>query len=513
MSNIIIFDTTLRDGEQSPGATMTLKEKLAIAELLDQMGVDVIEAGFAAASPGDMECIAFISQLVKNAAVCSLARAVKSDIEAAARSLEKAKNPRIHTFISTSKIHIEHQFRMSQEKVLEVIDESVRFAHSLCDNVEWCAMDATRSDIDFLIQAIEVAIQAGAKTINVPDTVGYSLPSEYGKLMAILAERFPDAILSAHCHDDLGLATANSLAGILGGARQVECTINGIGERAGNAAMEEIVMAMKTRSDLLPFKTNIDTRKFFNISRFVSAVTGFAVQKNKAIVGANAFSHESGIHQDGMLKNRNTYEIISPETVGMAQSQIVFGKHSGRAALKNKASEWGIHLSEEELKQVFDNFKALCDRKKHVSEEDVMAIIHDQQSLPQHPFITLSSFKTEQLAQGSYVAEVAVIIKNSERKSSGNGDGPLDAILKAINNILGSIKINLLNFEVHSISHGTDAQTEANIALECEGNIFSGHARDTDMIMAATRAYISAMNKILAREGKLRPYDDMAAAA
>lgn len=501
-NNIIIFDTTLRDGEQSPGATMSLKEKLAIAELLDQMGVDVIEAGFAAASPGDMQCINYVSQTVKNATVCSLSRAIKSDIEAAAKSLEKAKKPRIHTFISTSKIHIEHQFRMSEERVLKVIDESVRLAHSLCHDVEWSAMDATRSDINFLIQAIEVAVEAGAKTINVPDTVGYSQPGEYQKLIAVLSERFPNIILSVHCHDDLGLATANSLAGILGGARQVECTINGIGERAGNAAIEEIVMAINTRSDLFPFKTNIETRKIYNTSRFVSAVTGFAIQKNKAIVGANAFAHESGIHQDGMLKNRNTYEIMSPASVGVVHSQIVLGKHSGRAALKNKAIEWGVHLAEEELKQVFDAFKALCDRKKHVTEEDVMAIIHDQQSLPQHPFISLSSFKTEQHNHGNYTAEVIVMIRNREQTAQANGDGPLDAIFQAINSVMDGIKTNLLNFEVHSISHGTDAQAEANISLEFEGNIYPGHARDTDTIMAAARAYISALNKILVQGGK-----------
>lgn len=501
-NNIIIFDTTLRDGEQSPGATMSLKEKLVIAELLDQMGVDVIEAGFAAASPGDMHCIEAVSQTVENAIVCSLSRAIKGDIEAAARSLEKAKKPRIHTFISTSKIHIEHQFRMSEERVLQVIDESVRLANSLCSDVEWSAMDATRSDINFLIQAIQVAIEAGAGTINIPDTVGYSQPGEYQTLIANLSKQFPNIIFSVHCHDDLGLATANSLAGILGGARQVECTINGIGERAGNAAMEEIVMAINTRPDLFPFKTNIDTRKIYNTSRFVSAVTGFAVQKNKAIVGANAFAHESGIHQDGMLKNRNTYEIMSPASVGVVHSQIVLGKHSGRAALKNKAGEWGVHLTEDELKRVFDAFKALCDRKKHVTEEDVMAIIHDQKSLPQHSFISLSSFKTQQHNIGSYTAEVIVIIKGQEQIARAAGDGPLDAIFQAINTVSDGIKTSLLNFEVHSISHGTDAQAEANISLEFEGNIFPGHSRDTDTVMAATRAYISALNKILARGAK-----------
>lgn len=372
---IIIFDTTLRDGEQSPGATMSKQEKITIAKMLDDMGVDVIEAGFAAASQGDQECITAVSSAVNAATVCSLARGVKADIAAAAKSLEKAKKPRIHTFISTSKIHIEHQFRMTYERVLDVIDETVRYARSFCDDVEWSAMDATRSDMHFLMQAVQVAIQAGARTINIPDTVGYVMPDEYRKMIAALCHAFPEIIFSVHCHNDLGFATANSLAGILGGARQVECTINGIGERAGNAALEEVVMAIKTRPDIFNCNTDIDTRQIVPISTYVSSATGFTVQKNKAIVGANAFAHESGIHQDGMLKNRNTYEIMSPEMVGIQKTKIVLGKHSGRAALRSKITEWGININDIEFQQFFEDFKILCDQKKRIEEREIIALI------------------------------------------------------------------------------------------------------------------------------------------
>lgn len=378
---IIIFDTTLRDGEQSPGATMSKKEKKAIAKLLDNMGVDVIEAGFAAASKGDQESIAAVCEIVDSASVCSLARGIKADITAAAKSLEKAKKPRIHTFISTSSIHIEHQFRMTYDRVLEIIDETVRYAKLLCDDVEWSAMDATRSDINFLMKAVQTAIQAGARTINIPDTVGYIMPDEYRNMISTLCKAFPETIFSVHCHNDLGFATANSLAGVLGGAQQVECTINGIGERAGNAALEEVVMAIKTRPELFKCKSNMDTRQIIPLSRFVAEVTGFTVQKNKAIVGANAFTHESGIHQDGMLKNRNTYEIISPESIGLEKTQIVLGKHSGRAALKNKITEWGLEIDDEELPLLFNRFKALCDRQKHVNDEELFALIQKKEWL------------------------------------------------------------------------------------------------------------------------------------
>ncbi len=375
---IIIFDTTLRDGEQSPGATMTKDEKINVATILDSMGVDVIEAGFAAASPGDAACIEAVAEIVESAVVCSLARGVKSDISAAAKALEKANKPRIHTFISTSAIHIEHQFNMTYERVLEIIDETVRYAKSFCDDVEWSAMDATRSDRYFLIQAVKTAIDAGARTINIPDTVGYAMPNEYRNLMTNLSELFPEVIFSVHCHNDLGLATANSLSGVLGGAQQIECTINGIGERAGNAALEEVVMAIKTRPDIYPFHHNVNTQQISSISRYVSDVTGFEIQKNKAIVGENAFAHESGIHQDGMLKNRSTYEIMTPQSVGMPQTEIILGKHSGRAALKSKISEWGFKLDDTALQELFIQFKELCDKQKVINKNDIMSLIKEE---------------------------------------------------------------------------------------------------------------------------------------
>ncbi|MGQ0527048.1 MAG: 2-isopropylmalate synthase [Alphaproteobacteria bacterium] len=499
---IIIFDTTLRDGEQSPGATMSMQEKLMIAGLLDGMGVDVIEAGFAAASPGDMACIDAVCGIVRNASVCSLARAVKADIEVAAKSLAKAVKPRIHTFISTSDIHIEHQFQMTKEQVLERIDETVRYARLFCDDVEWSAMDATRSDPEFLKKAVGVAVKAGAGTINIPDTVGYALPEDYKPLIAMLCQAYPDVIFSVHCHNDLGLATANSLAGISGGARQVECTINGIGERAGNTAMEEVVMAIKTRPDFFNFETGIETKKIFPISRFVAAATGFAVQKNKAIVGANAFAHESGIHQDGMLKNRNTYEIIAPETVGVNKTQIVLGKHSGRAALKSKVNEWGVKMEDDEFQVLFTAFKSLCDRKKHVTEEDIMAIMFDYRTDEKQQLVQLESFNMDRHADGQYSAEITVKSQKQNQIFRSEGDGPLDAIFKAMHHLISGDAPSLVDFEVHSISHGTDAQAEAKITLDWDDELYTGHARDTDTIMAASRAYMTGINKILSRSVK-----------
>jgi 2-isopropylmalate synthase len=378
IEKIIIFDTTLRDGEQSPGATMKVSEKIKIAQALDQMGVDVIEAGFAAASPGDFQCIEHICKTVKNAVVCSLARAKNADIEAASLALKSAIKPRIHTFISTSEIHLRCQFKMTPKEVLTVIHDSVRYARNLCEDVEWSAMDATRSDIDFLARAVETAIKAGATTINIPDTVGYTIPDEYAHTILSLRQKVTNidkAIISIHCHNDLGLAVANSLAAITAGAKQVECTINGIGERAGNAALEEIVMAIKTRKDKLPYTTHIDTKHIAHVSKLVSEATGFSVQKNKAIVGSNAFAHESGIHQDGMLKSRETYEIITPESVGFAKPDLVMGKHSGRAAFRNKLALLQINIDEAVFEQTFDRFKKLGDRKKSIHDDDIIALI------------------------------------------------------------------------------------------------------------------------------------------
>lgn len=500
-NRVIIFDTTLRDGEQSPGATMSLKEKIAVAGLLDGMGVDVIEAGFAASSPGDAECIAAVGRAVKRSTVCSLARAIKTDIEAAARALEKVERPRIHTFVSTSKIHLEYQMRKTEEQVLEIIDETVRYARSFCEDIEWSAMDATRTDIDYLIRAVGAAINAGATTINIPDTVGYAMPQEYQVMIAALVAKYPNVIFSAHCHDDLGLAAANSLAAVKAGARQVECTINGIGERAGNAPLEEIVMAIKTRADFFGCETGIDTRKIYPASRFIASTTGFFVQKNKAIVGANAFAHESGIHQDGMLKNRDTYEIMRPETVGITQSQIVMGKHSGRAALKNKLAEWQIEMDDEAFMSCFESFKALCDRKKNVTEEDLLTLIHDQQNVAMQSFVKLDAFNTKQKGPGSYEADVTLEINGKIENRLSEGDGPLDAIFSAISEATNCAP-TLHSYEVHSVSQGTDAQAEAVIILK-EGDVFyTGHARDTDTIMASARAYVGSINKIMAkREG------------
>ncbi len=377
-SQIIIFDTTLRDGEQSPGATMTQMQKMAIARSLDEMGVDVIEAGFAIASEGDFQCIQAISKIVKNAQVCSLSRAIKKDIEVAGRAIQSAVRPRIHTFISTSKIHMQHQLKMSQDQVLAAIDESVRYARQFCDDVEWSAMDATRSEIDFLAKAIEIAINAGARTINVPDTVGYVFPHEYAAMIRAIKNKVPNidqAIISVHCHNDLGFATANSLAAIEAGARQVECTINGIGERAGNAALEEIIMAMQTRQDVMSYQTHIDSTKILAISKQVAESTGFAVQKNKAIVGENAFAHESGIHQDGVLKARETYEIMRPESIGLDRSILPLGKHSGRAAFREKLQALKIESSELEFESFFAQLKAIGDRQKIISDADIIGFI------------------------------------------------------------------------------------------------------------------------------------------
>lgn len=500
-NNIIIFDTTLRDGEQSPGASMTLEEKTVIADALDRAGVHVIEAGFARASKGDFAAVEAVAKRCKNASVCSLARAVKDDIEHAGKAVAKAVNPRIHTFISTSPLHMRYKLNMEPEQVLEKIRESVSYARQFTDNVEWSAEDATRTEPDFLCKAVEIAIAAGATTINLPDTVGYAIPSEYEKTVADVIARVPDsdkAIFSVHCHNDLGLAVANSLAGVAGGARQVECTVNGLGERAGNAAMEEIVMTLKTRGDSLPYRCDIDTTQIMRMSRLVSTVTGFAVQKNKAIVGANAFAHESGIHQDGMLKHRGTYEIMTPASVGLDESALVLGKHSGSHAFRNKAESLGLPTDEETIKAAFIRFKELADRKKIIYDEDVIALIDAaraaENTAGRVKFVALDVHCG---SGGKAKAALTVTVDGENTATESDGFGPVDAVFKALRKAAPH-KAHLELYQVHAVTQGTDAQAEVTVRLAKEGKIRTGNGRDTDTLVASACAYIDAVNKMFA---------------
>jgi 2-isopropylmalate synthase len=494
---VIIFDTTLRDGEQSPGATMHMEEKLLVAEALDAMGVDVIEAGFAIASQGDAGAIQQISKVVKNATICSLARALRKDIDAAGESLKHAKKKRIHTFISTSPLHMEFKLKMSPEKVLEAITDSVSYAGKYTDDVEWSCEDGSRSEHDFLCRAIETAIKAGAKTINIPDTVGYAVPEEYAALIRMVKNRVPNidkAIISVHCHNDLGLAVANSLAALGAGARQIECTVNGLGERAGNAAMEEIVMGIRTRSDLLPFKTNIKTEHITRISRLVSQVTGFAVQKNKSIVGANAFAHESGIHQHGMLANRNTYEIMTPESVGLSKSELVLGKHSGRHAFVSKLKEMGVELGDTQVDEVFEQFKALADRKKEIYDEDILSLISPN-ALKRNRRLQFKELWVECGSKGQK-ARLTLAIDGEDYTATTNGNGPVDATFKAIGSILPH-EATLQLYQVHAVTKGTDAQAEVTVQLSDGKRKYNGHSADPDTLVASAQAYIHALNHLI----------------
>jgi 2-isopropylmalate synthase len=503
---IIIFDTTLRDGEQSPGMSMNLEEKLAVAESLDAMGVDVIEAGFAMASIGDFESVREIAGKIKNAVVCSLARAKSADIERAAEALKPAKRSRIHTFISTSDIHLKYQFKLTKEEVLEIIQGTVGLARSFTDNVEWSAMDSTRSDRDYLCKAVEVAIKAGATTVNIPDTVGYATPDDYGALIAYLKNNVPNidkAIISTHCQNDLGLATANSLAAIRNGARQIECTINGIGERAGNTALEEVVMAIKTRADMYDFKTNIDSTHITKISRLVQNITGAHVQVNKAIVGANAFAHESGIHQDGMLKHAGTYEIMTPESVGLSKSNLVLGKHSGRHAFKDKLRELGFDIGDNAVEEAFHRFKALADKKKEIFDEDLIALV-DAESRREDP-IQLASLQVTCGTQGPQSAEMALRIDGKPCQTKATGNGPIDATFNAIL-ALAPHKAILKLYEVSAITQGTDAQVEVSVHLETQdGHVFYGRASDIDTTVASALAYIAALCKLRAMQARQSP--------
>ena len=505
-SRIIIFDTTLRDGEQSPGAAMTHEEKLRIAELLDEMGVDVIEAGFPISSPGDFKAVQEISKIVKNASVCGLARAGFKDVDRAGEALKGARRPRIHTFISTSPVHMKHKLNMGENAVLEAIGASVTRARNFTSEVEWSAEDATRTVPDFLVRCVDVAINAGATVINVPDTVGYSTPQEYFEIIKMLRERVPNAdkvIFSTHVHNDLGLAVANSLAGVLAGARQVECTINGIGERAGNAALEEIVMALKVRKDIMPFTTGINTTMLTRASKLVSSITGFPVQYNKAIVGKNAFAHESGIHQDGMLKNVETYEIMRPEDVGVHATSLMLGKLSGRHAFKDKLEAMGYTLEAEAFEDAFKRFKELADKKKHIFDEDIAALVDDEIMRGQDAII-VKQLRVESGTGIEPVAALTLVVNGEEHRITAEGDGPVDAIFKAIRGLYPHTA-TLQLFQISAVTEGTDAQATVTVRLDENGRTVTGKASDTDTMAAAAYAYVNALNKLVVKREKQAP--------
>ena len=505
-NRITIFDTTLRDGEQAPGCSMNLEEKLRVAALLEEMGVDVIEAGFPIASNGDFESVQKIAQQAKSAIICGLSRATKNDIQRCADAVRPAPRHRIHTFISTSPLHMKYKLQMEPDAVLQAVIDSVSFARSLVDDVEWSAEDGSRTEHDFLCRCVEAAIAAGAKTINIPDTVGYTIPDEYAALIAMLINRVPNidkAILSVHCHNDLGLAVANSLAAVGAGARQVECTINGLGERAGNAAMEEIVMGLRTRNDRMPFQTGIKTELITRASRLVSSITGITVQPNKAIVGKNAFAHESGIHQDGMLKNAQTYEIMTPESVGLNKSTLVLGKHSGRAAYKSKLKDLGYELSDNALQDAFTRFKDLADRKKDVFDEDILALLDDESGNASQKirFISLDLHcGSKQPPQ----AELELEIDGQVQSVKSTGDGPVDATFNAIKALFPH-EVNLQLYQVHAVTEGTDAQAEVTVRLEENGKTVNGQGAHTDTLVASARAYVHALNKLLLKREKTAP--------
>jgi 2-isopropylmalate synthase len=496
---LIIFDTTLRDGEQSPGASMTKDEKVRIAKSLERMRVDIIEAGFPIASMGDFEAVQAVANAVKDSRVCGLARALDNDIDRAGEALKGANASRIHTFIATSPIHMQMKLRMEPDQVIENAVKAVKRARKYTDNVEFSPEDAGRSELDFLCRILEAVIDAGATTLNIPDTVGYNLPQQFGELIYNLRERIPNsdkAIFSVHCHNDLGLAVANSLSAVMNGARQVECTVNGLGERAGNASLEEVVMAVRTRQDLFPCDTNIDTTEILTASRLVSGVTGFAVQPNKAIVGANAFAHESGIHQDGVLKSRETYEIMRAEDVGWNTNRMVLGKHSGRNAFRTRLVELGIELdSENELNAAFTKFKALADKKHQVFDEDLQALVSDTVSAVNER-VGLVSLKVCSETGETPLASMTLSVDDKEVKTEMAGSGPVDAAFKAIENIVKS-DTELQLYSVNNITSGTDSQGEVNVRLEKGGRIVSGQGADTDIVIASAKAYINALNKIL----------------
>lgn len=505
---LIIFDTTMRDGEQSPGASMTKDEKVRIGKSLEKMRVDVIEAGFAAASQGDFDSIVAVAEAVRESTVCSLARAVGRDIDHAAAALKAAEQARIHTFIATSPIHMQHKLRMQPDEVVEQAVRSVKQARNLVADVEFSCEDAGRSDIDFLCRIIEATIDAGATTINIPDTVGYAIPEEFGYKIKTLLERIPNAdkaIFSVHCHNDLGLAVANSLAAVTNGARQVECTINGLGERAGNAALEEVVMALRTRGDLFGIETNLDTTQIVPTSRLVSSITGFPVQPNKAIVGANAFAHESGIHQDGVLKHRETYEIMKAEDVGWGTNKMVMGKHSGRAAFRSRLEELGVTFSTDAaLNEAFARFKELADKKHEIFDEDLQALATEAASEAAADVYRLIALESRSEIGETPEAEVVICVNGEEQRSKAAGSGPVDATFKAIESIVDS-QTTLLLYSVNAITKGTDSQGEVTVRLEKGGRVVNGSGSDTDIIIASARAYVHALNLLVSDAHRKHP--------
>ncbi len=506
--NLIIFDTTLRDGEQSPGASMTSDEKVRIAKVLEKMRVDVIEAGFPAASPGDFDAVRTVASVIRDSTVCGLARAVQGDIERAAEAVKPAVARRIHTFIATSPIHMQEKLRMQPEQVLERAVWAVKFARQFTDDVEFSPEDAGRSEPDFLCRVVEAVIDAGASTVNIPDTVGYNVPGQFGELIRQIRERVPNsdrAVFSVHCHNDLGLAVANSLAAVLNGARQVECTVNGLGERAGNASLEEVVMTVRTRQDVFSCDTRIDTTQIVPASRLVSGITGFPVQPNKAIVGANAFAHESGIHQDGVIKKRETYEIMRAEDVGWTANRMVLGKHSGRNAFKTRLQELGVDFkTEEELNSAFARFKELADKKHEIFDEDLQALVTEEgveHSNERFKLVTLSvCSQTGEIPQ----AKITLSVDGEERRSSAKGSGPVDACFKAIESVVESGS-RLLLYSVSNITSGTDAQGEVTVRLEKGGRIVNGLGADTDIVIASAKSYLMALNKLLSAAGREHP--------
>ena len=507
-NKVLIFDTTLRDGEQSPGATMTHDEKLEIAEMLDDMGVDIIEAGFPIASEGDFKAVSDIARLAKTSTICGLSRANFKDIDRCWEAVKHAKSPRIHTFIGTSPLHRDIP-GLTMDEMAERIHECVTHARNLTDNVQWSSMDATRTEWDFLKRTVDIAIKAGATTINIPDTVGYTEPVESADLIKrLIAEidRADEVVFSTHCHNDLGMATANSLAAVAGGARQIECTINGLGERAGNTALEEVVMAMKVRADIMPFNTEIDTTKIMSISRRVATVSGFPVQFNKAIVGKNAFAHESGIHQDGMLKNRETFEVMKPEDVGLSGTSLPLGKHSGRAALRDKLSKLGFEMGDNQLKDVFVRFKDLADRKKEVFDDDLIALI--QQNTAVEDSLKLISLRVVCGTDGPQEADMVLEIDGERAETTATGDGPVDATFNAVK-ALFQHSARLQVYQVNAVTEGTDAQATVSVRMEEDGKIATGTSADTDTVVASAKAYINALNRLIVRREKSAPGEDI----